>query len=523
MEDWREGSQNLEFLMQRFFQSQDFNSSTDVTFQLQDESEVKAHKIILGVSSQVFYSQFFGPMADKSVETVIVPDDIDTDAFRRMIKSIYNSGNIPNLEINEYLDLLKAANFYLLQEVIDECNEKLCDHVESLEIQDLIDWTHMMSQQSIHDQVYESCREAILAKLSSIIKENKWECINSDVRNKLLKDLEYTDVWQWDMYQIDTGNDHRDYVYQIETMNEWNPPYMYLILQVLKRLCSLEMDHIFPDRVIKFNSNMDSYFESIEVYQTFLLQRFRRCIRLNDPDKKNIGFDEKLKNHLKSIESHDKVISDTYFLLKGDGMDLDLEFRQWKPLYFSYEKLEEGGIEWDEQEETDREHFWRLLTFSKLHQLDNLTDHCYLRLYSLMLHSFPKNLAFHINRASATPGAEELFKLGIHVFVDATASWKWLKEPYFDTNHRLADQKKDEIITRNNVEGWKSFSEKVINSISDHFKLLKDTLDPQTRRAICGWFKTWCLTSSSSIEEADKKLEFYFGPEDENVANNNGD
>ena len=103
MEDWREGSQNLEFLMQRFFQSQDFNSSTDVTFQLPDESEVKAHKIILGVSSQVFYSQFFGPMADKSVETVIVPDDIDTNAFRRMIKSIYNSGNIPYLEINEYL------------------------------------------------------------------------------------------------------------------------------------------------------------------------------------------------------------------------------------------------------------------------------------------------------------------------------------------------------------------------------------------------------------------------------------
>ena len=53
---------------------------------------------------------------------------------------------------------------------------------------------------------------------------------------------------------------------------------------------------------------MESYFETVEKYQTFLLQRFRLCIRLNDPDEKNIGFDEKLKNHLNSIESQDLVI-----------------------------------------------------------------------------------------------------------------------------------------------------------------------------------------------------------------------
>ena len=192
MEDWREGSQSLELLMQRFFRSQDFSDSTDVTFQLPDGSEVKAHKIILGVKSEVFYSQFFGQLADKTVEKVTVTDDFGSDTFKRMIKSIYNSGKVPDLEINEYLDLLKVANYYLLQEVIDECNKRLCEHVKSLEIQELIDWTHMVTQLSIFDQNYKSCREAILAKLSRVIKEEKWDCISSKVQNKLLEDLEST-------------------------------------------------------------------------------------------------------------------------------------------------------------------------------------------------------------------------------------------------------------------------------------------------------------------------------------------
>ncbi len=50
------------------------------------------------------------------------------------------------------------------------------------------------------------------------------------------------------------------------------------------------------------------------------------------------------------------------------------------------EQHEEDGVEWDCQK--DRKHYWRLLEFSKLHQFDNLTDHCYLKLYSVQRHAF---------------------------------------------------------------------------------------------------------------------------------------
>ena len=221
MADWRDGTggQNLAFLMIKFYNSRDFNASTDVTFQLPDGSELKAHKIILSVSSEVFYSQFFGPLADKTVDTVKVLDNIESDAFRRMIESIYNSGNVPDLETNEYMDLLEAANFYLLRDVIDECNKRLCEHVKSLEIQELIDGTHMLSKLSIHDQVYESCRGAILSKLSRVFKTEKWDCISVKVQNKLLEDIEHIEMWKGDAYRI---------------------------FEVSKRLSSLEMNDLFP-------------------------------------------------------------------------------------------------------------------------------------------------------------------------------------------------------------------------------------------------------------------------------------
>ena len=251
MADWRDGTggQNLAFLMIKFYNSRDFNASTDVTFKLPDGSELKAHKIILSVSSEVFYSQFFGPLADKTVDTVKVLDTIESDAFRRMIESIYNSGNVPDLETNEYMDLLEAANFYLLRDVIDECNKRLSERVKSLEIQELIDWTHMVSKLSIHDKVYESCRETILAKLSRVFKEEKWDCISAKMQNKLLEDIEHIEMWKGDAYRI---------------------------LKVLNRLSSLEMNNLFPDRIKKFNFNMKSYFESGKKYHAFILERFKK-------------------------------------------------------------------------------------------------------------------------------------------------------------------------------------------------------------------------------------------------------
>jgi len=479
MDDWRNGSrQNIELLMTRFYDCQAFSDSTDVTFKLPDGSEVNAHKLVLSISSEVFHSQFFGPLADKTVKTVKVSDSIDSNTFRIMIKSIYYSGFVPDLEISEYMELLEAASFYLLHEVIYECNYKLSEHIQSLNIEDLVDWSVKVSQLSIHDQLYGSCREAILAKLSSILKEEKWDCFSSEVRKKLLEDLEYYEVWKGDLL---------------------------LYLQVLKRLSSLELNSLFPERILKFNSNLEYYFQTSEHYLEFLVDGIKdKLIRRDDYGE----LENKLKDHLNSIETQGSELSQMYSILKGVGLDLDGEFK-WDEDYFTMErikKLEENGVDWGKEGTKDKEHYWRLLEFANKHQLDNLKDHCDLRLFGVMLESIPTTLAHYINRASHTPGGEELFKLGIHVFVNVSLDGKWCVNPYVDVENWIPRLTSRLVITEDFNKGCITFNEEAIKSISDQLKskLTKNTLDGALR--VCMGINKWCNAHSASPKEAWRKF-----------------
>ena len=486
MDDWRRGSQNLELLMIRFYRkSPAFCDSTDVTFKLPDGSEVKAHKLILSVSSEVFHSQFFGPLADKTMETVVVTDSMDSDTFKIMIKSIYFSGFVPDLEISEYLELLEVATFYLLHKVIKECNKKICAHIQSLDIEDLVDWSVKLSQLSIHDQLYKSCREAILAKLSCILKEEKWNCLSSELRNKLFEDLKCIEVWKGDLL---------------------------LYLQVLKRLSSLGLNSLLPERIVKFNSKLETYVQSMEHYKEFLVDRFKDKLAsfwhwMDDDD-----INDRLKNHLNNIETEDSVLSRLYSILKGESVDLDRLFK-WDKGYLTIErikKLEENGVDWGTKGRKNKEHYWRLLEFANIHQLDNLKDHCYLRLFDVMLESFPDILAQYINRASHTPGGEDLFKLGIHVFMNVTLEGKWFVNPYVDVEDEwggLSDES-ESLIRDNFSNGCITFNEKAIKSIS---KQLKISSLSNGALMVGGGIAKWCEAHSSSPEEAENKFRMMVG------------
>ena len=338
---------------------------------------------------------------------------------------------------------------------------------------------HMTSHLSIHDQVYERCRETILEKLSSIIKEDKWYCISTKVQNCLLQDLKYIEMWKGDML---------------------------LYFQVLKRLTSLEFNGLFPERILKFNSNLEDYFQTSEHGQ-FLVDIIKdKLIRRDDyGELKN-----KLKDHLNSIETQGSVLSQLYSILKRVGLDLDREFK-WDEDFFTMErikKLEENGVDWGKEGTKDKEHYWRLLEFANKHQLDNLKDHCYLRLFGVMLESFPSTLAPYINRASHTPGGEELFKLGIHAFVNVSLDWKWLDNPYVNVENRIYRITAEDIsaVTEDFNKGWITFNEEAIKSISDQVKskLTNNNLDGALR--VCMGINKWCNAHSASPKEAWRKF-----------------
>ena len=87
----------------------------DLTFQLPDGTSVHAHKLILVIASSYFEAMFCGPLADKNHNGTVEIRGVDSDAFRRLLDFIYNSGPMDwDMDNIDYFNLLDAANMYII-------------------------------------------------------------------------------------------------------------------------------------------------------------------------------------------------------------------------------------------------------------------------------------------------------------------------------------------------------------------------------------------------------------------------
>ena len=135
-----------------------------------------------------------------------------------------------------------------------------------------------------------------------------------------------------------------------------------------------------------------------------------------------------------------------------------------------------------------------------------------------MLHSLPDNLAYYINRASQTPGGEELFKLGIHVFVKVSMDWKWLDNPYVDVDNLISHESKTAMYA-NFTTGCITFNEEAMKSISNLLKIISNTTGHGALMVYKG-IRKWCEAHSGSPDEASRKLVMMIG--EKNVIKING-
>ena len=78
------------------------SSYTDVTFRLPDGSSVAAHRLVLALASPFFEAQFYGLLASDIAGPIEIKD-VESNAFRRVLEFIYNSGEI-DWEATESLD-----------------------------------------------------------------------------------------------------------------------------------------------------------------------------------------------------------------------------------------------------------------------------------------------------------------------------------------------------------------------------------------------------------------------------------
>ena len=90
----------------------------------EDYEDIGAHKLLLAMASEVFFSQFFGPMAE--AKDVIAVDDTRREVFNVMVEFIYNREHAWEKEELSFL----AEMYYLVEKYhLDDLKEELLDSI----------------------------------------------------------------------------------------------------------------------------------------------------------------------------------------------------------------------------------------------------------------------------------------------------------------------------------------------------------------------------------------------------------
>eukprot|EP00092_Neocalanus_flemingeri_P018914 GFUD01020486.1.p1 GENE.GFUD01020486.1~~GFUD01020486.1.p1 ORF type:complete len:272 (+),score=62.46 GFUD01020486.1:53-868(+) len=144
---------------------------TDVTFLFKDEGgsvkEIKAHKVILAIPSDVFYREFYGSMKEK--EDTIDITDASHDVFQAMIEFIYNKQhNWKDFALSFLASLYYLAEKYNIKDLKDEIMASIPEHEVSLE--NVLDIAILAEDSILHKPVSDALYEAAATFLRNEFK-----------------------------------------------------------------------------------------------------------------------------------------------------------------------------------------------------------------------------------------------------------------------------------------------------------------------------------------------------------------
>ena len=375
-------------LISRLHSRPDRDAFSDVTFSLPDNSQLKAHKFVLAMASPVFEAQFFGPFADSSNNNPVTIKDVDSTAFRRLIDCIYKSSTkFLEKEINikehfqDYWLLLQAAHMYLVSNVMTDVSSYIEEHVMDMfflnkadrhynyfpeepneDFSELVDIMNQACELSIYEDIADRGSTCVVNHLPEIVERDLLNKFSDSSIKCIVTAVERFKDWDGDAIAA------LDLVSDIQR-NSYNSP------EILQTCLSFLGSGIKQNWTTKNSWIKDIKSNEIVDWSRPKWKKFIRVLRkmswkklceegqgilniVEHFDENNEGGREEGWDFLKRNLNFTKIIG---------GWDHQTNWSLW------------------EQESNKLDTYSELLKFALEHDLENMVDHCRIRLAKKIL------------------------------------------------------------------------------------------------------------------------------------------
>eukprot|EP00112_Aurelia_sp_Birch-Aquarium-sp1_P019746 Seg4949.3 transcript_id=Seg4949.3/GoldUCD/mRNA.D3Y31 product="BTB/POZ domain-containing protein 2" protein_id=Seg4949.3/GoldUCD/D3Y31 len=167
------------------------DSMSDFTL-ISGDVRIPVHKLILSSTSSVFYSQFYGPMAEKGVELDLSSYG-NADCIAEFLRYIYMDQILLNWE--NVFPILNLAKFYLISGLEEKCSKFLEESVTKENVLNALPQCLAFGEKAVID----SCLYTIAINASEIVKRESFIALNLQSVKAILQ-LDALNVKEIDLF-----------------------------------------------------------------------------------------------------------------------------------------------------------------------------------------------------------------------------------------------------------------------------------------------------------------------------------
>ena len=125
---------------------------------------IPAHKLVLAISSPVFYAMFYGQLAEAK-DCVELPD-CEYDSLLEFLRYLYS--DVVNLTRSNVMHVLYLANKYMVPSLAEKCSEYLRENLSAANVFSILPHARKCEDKDLEDRCWE------------VIQENTEEAVTSD-------------------------------------------------------------------------------------------------------------------------------------------------------------------------------------------------------------------------------------------------------------------------------------------------------------------------------------------------------